>query len=70
MREVKEEIREQFGSLRIRWCSKVAFKLAANMHLFWHFIKTPDGISLELLQKNKALPAQEPWASISNTGSW
>ena len=34
------------------------------------FIKTPDGISIELLQKGDALPAQEPWASMENTGSW
>ncbi|RKF21086.1 lactoylglutathione lyase [Altericroceibacterium spongiae] len=34
------------------------------------FIRTPDGISIELLQKGDALPAQEPWASMENTGSW
>ncbi len=34
------------------------------------FIKTPDGISIELLQKGGALPAQEPWSSMANTGSW
>ena len=34
------------------------------------FIKTPDGISIELLQKGKALPIAEPWASMANTGSW
>ncbi len=34
------------------------------------FIKTPDGISIELLQKNGSLPAAEPWASMPNTGSW
>jgi len=34
------------------------------------FIRTPDGISLELLQKGESLPAQEPWASMENTGSW
>jgi lactoylglutathione lyase len=34
------------------------------------FIKTPDGISIELLQKDGSLPAQEPWASMANTGSW
>jgi lactoylglutathione lyase len=34
------------------------------------FILTPDNISIELLQSGKALPAQEPWASMENTGSW
>lgn len=34
------------------------------------FIKSPDGISIELLQKGDKLPPQEPWASMQNTGSW
>ncbi len=34
------------------------------------FIKSPDGISIELLQKNGALPPQEPWLSMGNTGTW
>ena len=34
------------------------------------FVKSPDGISIELLQDGDALPAQEPWASMENTGSW
>jgi lactoylglutathione lyase len=34
------------------------------------FIKSPDGQSVELLQKGAALPAAEPWASMPNTGSW
>ena len=34
------------------------------------FIRSPDGISIELLQAGDALPAQEPWASMENTGSW
>lgn len=34
------------------------------------FVKSPDGISVELLQSGDALPAQEPWASMANTGSW
>ncbi len=34
------------------------------------FIKTPDGISIELLQKGGSLPPAEPWASMENTGSW
>jgi lactoylglutathione lyase len=34
------------------------------------FIKSPDGISIELLQKGDPLPAAEPWASMPNTGSW
>jgi len=34
------------------------------------FVKSPDGISIELLQKGDALPQREPWASMENTGSW
>lgn len=34
------------------------------------FIRSPDGISIELLQKGPSLPKQEPWASMQNTGSW
>lgn len=34
------------------------------------FIKTPDGISIELLQKGSALEVAEPWASMQNTGTW
>ena len=34
------------------------------------FVRTPDNISIELLQKGRALPAAEPWASMPNTGSW
>ncbi|MBW2315175.1 MAG: lactoylglutathione lyase [Deltaproteobacteria bacterium] len=34
------------------------------------FVRSPDGISIELLQDGKALPAQEPWASMENTGEW
>lgn len=34
------------------------------------FIRTPDGISIELLQRGENLPPQEPWASMENTGSW
>lgn len=34
------------------------------------FIKSPDGISIELLQIGEALPLQEPWLSMSNTGTW
>ena len=34
------------------------------------FVKSPDGISIELLQIGDALPPQEPWASMANTGSW
>jgi len=33
------------------------------------FVKTPDGISIELLQEGH-LPPAEPWASMANTGSW
>ena len=34
------------------------------------FVKSPDGISIELLQKGAAKPAAEPWASMANSGSW
>jgi lactoylglutathione lyase len=34
------------------------------------FVRSPDDISVELLQKGDALPAQEPWASMPNTGHW
>ncbi|MEQ8355901.1 MAG: lactoylglutathione lyase [Kiloniellaceae bacterium] len=34
------------------------------------FVRSPDGISVELLQEGDALPSQEPWASMENTGSW
>jgi lactoylglutathione lyase len=34
------------------------------------FIRTPDNISIELLQNGDALPAQEPWTSMENTGKW
>jgi lactoylglutathione lyase len=34
------------------------------------FVRSPDNISIELLQKGVALPPQEPWLSMPNTGSW
>ncbi len=34
------------------------------------FVRSPDGISIELLQAGKALPPQEPWASMPNVGEW
>ena len=34
------------------------------------FIRSPDNISIELLQKGEALPPQEPWVSMANTGVW
>lgn len=34
------------------------------------FVRSPDRISIELLQKGAALAAQEPWASMANTGEW
>jgi len=34
------------------------------------FIRSPDNISIELLQKGDAKPKQEPWASMPNTGKW
>ncbi len=34
------------------------------------FVRSPDGISIELLQKGDALPPKEPWLSMPNTGQW
>jgi lactoylglutathione lyase len=34
------------------------------------FVRSPDGISIELLQESGSLPPAEPWASMPNTGSW
>lgn len=34
------------------------------------FVRSPDGISIELLQQGQALPAQEPWSSMPNIGTW
>lgn len=34
------------------------------------FVRSPDGISVELLQQGEALPAQEPWVSMANVGEW
>lgn len=34
------------------------------------FVRSPDGISVELLQKGQSLPVQEPWASMENVGEW
>jgi lactoylglutathione lyase len=34
------------------------------------FVRSPDNISIELLQKGTALVSREPWQSMPNTGSW
>ena len=34
------------------------------------FIKSPDGISIEILQEGDALPIKEPWQSMKNSGTW
>ena len=34
------------------------------------FIKSPDGISIELLQEGEPLEIKEPWSSMKNEGSW
>jgi lactoylglutathione lyase len=34
------------------------------------FVRSPDGISIELLQQGDSLPPMEPWSSMGNTGSW
>jgi lactoylglutathione lyase len=33
-------------------------------------VRSPDLISIELLQRGEALPAEEPWMSMPNTGNW
>ena len=37
---------------------------------FMAFVKSPDGISFELLQKGKPLPPEEPWTSMPDHGTW
>ncbi|MSU87999.1 lactoylglutathione lyase [Rhodobacteraceae bacterium 2CG4] len=34
------------------------------------FVRSPDNVSIELLQEGDSLPKQEPWASMENTGHW
>lgn len=34
------------------------------------FVRSPDGISIEILQKGESLPPQAPWDTMENTGSW
>ena len=34
------------------------------------FVRSPDGISIEILQEGESLPEQEPWKSMENSGSW
>ena len=34
------------------------------------FVRSPDNVSIELLQEGENLPPQEPWASMPNTGHW
>ena len=34
------------------------------------FVKSPDGISIEILQEGESLPLREPWRSMENSGSW
>lgn len=34
------------------------------------FVRSPDGVSIEILQKGGALDPKEPWASMQNTGEW
>jgi lactoylglutathione lyase len=34
------------------------------------FVRSPDGISIEILQKDQSLPPAEPWVSMPNTGKW
>ena len=44
-----------------------------NMHpIYGHlvFVRSPDGISIELLQEGEPLPITEPWKSMENSGSW
>ena len=55
-------------------CQKMADK-GATIHRpprdgHMAFVRSPDGISIELLQTGDSLPPQEPWKSMPNTGSW
>ncbi len=34
------------------------------------FVRSPDGISIEILQEGESLPEQEPWLSMENSGTW
>ena len=34
------------------------------------FVKSPDNISIEILQEGESLPPREPWLSMENIGSW
>ena len=34
------------------------------------FVKSPDGVSIEILQRGEAKPPREPWSSMPNTGTW
>ena len=34
------------------------------------FVRSPDNISIELMQEGESLPPEEPWASMENTGHW
>jgi lactoylglutathione lyase len=34
------------------------------------FVRSPDNISIEILQAGDALPAEEPWSSMENVGEW
>ena len=34
------------------------------------FVRSPDGISIEILQEGESLPQQEPWVSMKNSGTW
>ena len=34
------------------------------------FVRSPDNVSIELLQKGSSLPPREPWVSMANTGNW
>jgi len=34
------------------------------------FVRSPDGISIEIIQEGESLPPQEPWQSMENTGTW
>lgn len=53
---------------RLQECGGVVCRPPRDGHMA--FVKTPDGISIELLQNGESLPPQEPWASMANTGSW
>ena len=63
--------------MKAMWPSRGGRLMAAGVTIhrpprdgYMAFIRSPDGISIELLQDGEPLAPKEPWASMGNTGSW